>query len=242
MARDYGKRSKPRKSSNTPKQLMLVLVSFCCGYLSSLVFSIEQLGTWLQQRMTAQHSKPQPTSTKQLAQSQLPKPKFEFYTLLAKEQTAVPAAATASVHSNNPAAAHPAITVNTAPASSATSTAKTLANAAQVAVQSAPKPAIPLPSIAQKKVPPPAQATAAHKETYLVQIASFKNKQDAERMKAVLTLKGYDVNVVLAATPQQGNWYRVMMGPFTSRTLAEQAQVAIARSERVHGMIRKMEA
>ncbi|MCA0403625.1 MAG: SPOR domain-containing protein [Proteobacteria bacterium] len=77
------------------------------------------------------------------------------------------------------------------------------------------------------------------KETFLIQIASFRNRQDAEKLKASLILKGFDVNVAMA-TQNQANWYRVIVGPFASRNDAMKTQNILARNERIQGMIRKV--
>ena len=89
--------------------------------------------------------------------------------------------------------------------------------------------------------PAPLNTDPFNKDAYLVQIASFKSNQEAERMKAVLSIKGFRVNIAMV-TQQQIQWYRVNLGPFSSRTQAEQARVSIARSEHIIGMVRKMDA
>ena len=87
----------------------------------------------------------------------------------------------------------------------------------------------------------PAATALINKEAYLVQIASFKRKQEAERMKAMLAIKVFNVNVAIV-TQQQIQWYRVILGPFSSRTQAEQARASISASEHIMGMVRKMDA
>ncbi|WP_019218251.1 SPOR domain-containing protein [Legionella tunisiensis] len=107
----------------------------------------------------------------------------------------------------------------------------------------------PTPAAANQQTQTPAVVTESKpvtvastnsKESYLLQLASFKNKQEAERLKAALTLKGFDVHVAMSSQ-QQGNWFRVILGPFHSRGDAEKARMSIARSERITGMIRKMD-
>jgi cell division protein FtsN len=86
----------------------------------------------------------------------------------------------------------------------------------------------------------PASAHDNH-DAYLVQVGSFRNMREAERMKAMLVMKGFDVHIA-SAIQQHVNWYRVIIGPFSSRIEAQQAQGAFARREHVMGMIRKMDA
>jgi hypothetical protein len=63
------------------------------------------------------------------------------------------------------------------------------------------------------------------------------SKADAEKMKALLSLKGFQVSVVII---EQQNLprYRVILGPFSSREAAETARHTIAERERISGMIR----
>ena len=53
-------------------------------------------------------------------------------------------------------------------------------------------------------------------------------------------MKGFDVSVA-SVIQGTGSWHRVIMGPFASRTAAVQAQLLVAKSERIMGMIRKMD-
>lgn len=89
-------------------------------------------------------------------------------------------------------------------------------------------------------VPVAIAAEAGKKSNYILQIASFKAKQDADRLKASLLLKGYDATITLVSA-QNTKWYRVTVGPLESVVTAEKAQSSIARSEKLMGMIRKME-
>lgn len=79
------------------------------------------------------------------------------------------------------------------------------------------------------------------KSTYLIQAASFRYRHEADRMKASLILKGFPANVILISRDKT-NWYRVMIGPYASREQAQKVQIAIAKSERINGMVRKMDA
>ena len=219
MARDYGRKKSPRHRGSVSKQLLLVLVCFLFGYLSASIFDFTSLSNWVNTTLRAEHTvqtakKPVPQ------QAALPKPKFEFYTLLAKErvETAVPVTTIA---------AHPV---------AATSTS----SVANLMVAKGPL-GSPLPVSNVASARPPSSPVVNNKNAYLVQVGSFKSKQEAERVKASLTLKGFLVNVS-AVTQQKTNWYRVTIGPFASRPEAIKAQGAVARSEHIVGMIRKMDA
>lgn len=234
MAKDYGKRRPIRQKSNAPKQLFSILASFLAGYLTATVFDFTSLSTWVNANILAKRheAKPQVQAEAQVAakekEPELPKPKFEFYTLLAKGGNApvvVPSPKpNASVQAKP--VSPPAVAVGNAALPRKQEIASTRSPATVVVTESKPVVAVP---------------TISSKDSYQIQIASFKRKQDADQMKAGLTLKGFDVSVV-AVSQAQGTWFRVIVGPFGSRAAAEKAQLSLAQSERVKGMIRKMDA
>ncbi|CEK09751.1 SPOR domain-containing protein [Legionella hackeliae] len=232
MARDYGKRRQGRQKSSAPKQFLWIVASFLLGYLTANVFDFTSLNNWVHKNILA-HDEPQPETKVVAKQENLPKPKFEFYTLLAKDHSSP----TPLQRPTLATPAKPATPPQGAPmqAAAPVAVAPTPATNAPVVVNHAPAP------VAEAK-PVPATASANKpKESYLVQMASFKSKQEAERLKASLTLKGFDVHIVVAP-PQQGGWFRVILGPYGSKMEAEKIQVAVARSERIKGMVRKLNA
>ena len=64
---------------------------------------------------------------------------------------------------------------------------------------------------------------------YMLQAGSFRNTSDAERLRAKLILHGLTVksNRIEA---KSGTWYRVLVGPFTSRSDLNRAQDILARA------------
>jgi cell division protein FtsN len=95
------------------------------------------------------------------------------------------------------------------------------------------------PSLAKTLTKPVAQQTAPRREgNFVVQVASFKARQDAEHMKGLLILKGFEVTVAPISTPTQGNWFRVIIGPYPNRVLALKAQGILAKTQRLRGMVR----
>ena len=144
----------------------------------------------------------------------LNKPKFEFYTLLSKEIPASQLQQTElkALPSNPSAKGKPPVEI-----------------ASPTFVGNKPS-----KRVSEKKPAP-------IKTTYLVQVASFQNQKDAEKLKATLILKDYKAFITSISQKQQ-TWYRVIIGPYTSRQKAEAAQVGLARSEHIMGMIRKMDA
>ena len=183
-------------------------------------------------QVLAQNEQQSSSPIKSKQQVQAPKPKFEFYTLLGSNQSTA--------------------TVQTSPGtdavvrSSGTTSDNTIKSIATVK-PTMPPVSSPAPTMIARVKPAPAAipATVAPalpaKESYLVQVAAFKARQDAEKMKASLILKGFNVNIA-TVTQQHGNWYRVIIGPFSTRALAEKAQIIVSQSEHTKGMIRKMDA
>jgi len=74
--------------------------------------------------------------------------------------------------------------------------------------------AVPDKPKASESKPAVSQATPAAKETYFLQAGSFSNAEDAEKVKAKLTLLGMEVNVQAATIPDKGVWHRVRVGPY----------------------------
>lgn len=62
---------------------------------------------------------------------------------------------------------------------------------------------------------PPVDATP-----YLVQVGSFQNEEDAEKLKARLALSGFEASIVSVNLPEKGLWYRVRLGPIAGLAAA----------------------
>lgn len=218
MAKDYRKHNTSGPRGSFFRQFLLVLVCFLSGYLSATMFDLNHVMNWLNTQVLSQHNN-QPIQKTAAQPAQLPKPKFEFYTLLTNDHAAPtqatnnPASITAPSHISSPASATPIdLTLNKTQATSE----------------------IPSQTSDNKAM------TGASKSTYSVQLGSFKSKVEADRIKATLALKGFPITVV-AVSQNNVTWYRVMTGPYSSRMEAERAQSSIAKSERLMGMIRRMD-
>ena len=219
MAKDYGRKHSARHRGGASRQILLVLVGFLSGYLSASFFDFAQLVGWVNAQLIA-NTAVQPAAKPVPQQVQLPKPKFEFYTLLAKD--------------------HADIARNAAPQTQVVSVAPTAGSVVGSTPSSkiSPVSSAVVAVVSAKQIP---RVATINKGAYWVQVGSFKSKQEAERIRASLTLKGFAVNV--AAVSQKGmNWYRVTIGPFASRIDAQKAQVFVARTEHITGMVRKMDA
>lgn len=205
----YGKKKTTAHSLGFGKQLLLVFVAFLTGYLSASVFDAASLTSWVQAHWNSDRNKPLSKLAQSTEPKALPKPKFEFYTLLTNEHA--PEEATAKV---------PAVS----------------AEPAAMAATPAQKPIPTTPVVTEGKIA--ASPQVAKTSAYWVQVASFQRKQDAERLKASLALQGFSGSIT-AVTQQQSQWYRVLIGPFVSQEEAKTAQRSVAQREHLAGMIRK---
>jgi len=216
MAKDYGNRRSTHQKSRGPHQLLVVAVTFLLGYATATVVDIQTVSHWVNtQVLNSEHSN---TATPKATQkAEIPaKPKFEFYTLLANDKVEPKQQSSKASAQNDTKTSTVAKTVTNTPASDSTNQ-----NPATV-------------TVAEGKPLAPSQSN--NKGSFLVQVASFKARKDAEQMKGLLTLKGFDVNVV-SVTHANGNWYRVVIGPYPNRQSAQQVQVSIAKTEHLNGMV-----
>ena len=230
MSRPYNRNRQPRQKSPGSRQFIVAFAAFLAGYLVSNVFDVSSLGWWInKQLVTHQKGEAKPEVIKTAKPKELPKPKFEFYTLLSKDSSA-PAAEN---HTVNPSA----LPKEKEEANLARAAATVVQHSAPVTES---KPVVDIKSVvANKPIIQPTVRTPSH-EGYLVQVASFNRVQDAEHLKASLTLQGFDVN--LTSTAQNNiTWYRVNLGPYASREEALKAQAMMSRGGRVRGIVRKIE-
>lgn len=231
MARDYGSKRSSRQRGSAPQQFLVIIVTFLLGYLTASVFDAGTISQWMNSQVLAHHQVKQQPPKATASQSQLPpKPKFEFYTLLANEKAGGAAQTNGAATSNH----HTNTAVRVSPTQPVSHGAVVAANATHTQPKTnAAKMQQPIPvKVAEAK---PTNARES-KGNYLVQVASFKMRQDAEHMKGMLILKGFNVNVV-PVSQARGNWFRVVVGPYSNRGLAEKAQVSLARNERLKGMV-----
>ena len=95
-----------------------------------------------------------------------------------------------------------------------------------------PPPPSPPPGPSSGSSVPPRTTVAAPpvpRVRYLLQVASFRNAADADRLKAQLALLGYQANVQKAAASSGGTWYRVRIGPFNGTGPLQDARARLAQ-------------
>lgn len=155
---------------------------------------------------SARASQAQPKSA---AQSQQPsKPKYDFYTLLPESEVIVPPDALPP-----PAPAQPAVTPEQA--------AKIDAARALAALNGETPP--PAPPVA----PAPTVTQAPLSTQFFLQAGSFRRKDDAESVRAQITLLGQSVRVESGRVREE-TWYRVLVGPFANREQLAVSQKALS--------------
>jgi Cell division protein len=64
-------------------------------------------------------------------------------------------------------------------------------------------------------------------EEYILQVASFKNADDAEQLKVELILLNLEAQIEKARIRNGETWHRVLVGPFLSRSQRETARATL---------------
>lgn len=204
---------------------------FCVGLASGCVVSsmrsyIENM-SWLSlHRTVAVHVSE--TKTTGTSAAVLPKPKLEFYTLLTKE---TPSTVEFSDHEATSSSPMPL---------EMTMTNAQLDNRHPPQVSKMERTSNTSdPGVVAFTTVRALEETRHAVESYCLQLASFKHRQDAEKMKVNLTMKGFVVHVV-SATQGSQQWFRVVLGPFANKLEAQHTQALVMRREKIWGMIRLM--
>jgi len=78
----------------------------------------------------------------------------------------------------------------------------------------------PLPRRVDKESKQPEEAMG----TYLLQVASFKSHQEADRLKASLALLGMEARIQTVSIDGEQTWHRVRLGPFSSLSEANEVR------------------
>jgi cell division protein FtsN len=241
MGREYSSKRSLGARPSAPSQFLIIAVAFLFGYFTSALFDMNTISHWINAQILAYHeanNTPVKPKVTQSAAAPKRKPKFEFYTLLANEKVPSSDKIPSSVQQ-----IHVNPEVNQTVASSGTvndrvilqtNTVNGAANSEVIKTMVPSKTITNSTSHATENTQP---SSGVGKGIYLVQVASFKARHDAEHMKGALTLKGFNVAVVPINHVTRGIWFRVVVGPYANRNLAQQAQMVLAKNERLHGMI-----
>lgn len=137
------------------------------------------------------------TTSKQDAKSSKgDQPKFDFYAVLPKMEVIVPKGDDDDQDGQHPAKPHD----NDNPPSKATA------------------------SSTPKSASSPAATAATGNQRYMLQAGSFRHEADADRRRAKLTLRGFQVNIQPVQLDSGDTWHRVMIGPYTTLAALHEAQ------------------
>lgn len=225
MSRQAARKKKPTKATHTvkskPAMLWLVL-----GILGGLVlaglFYLKQNHQAMASLTHHQKHHPHvaklkhdPVSTP--AQNENNKPQFDFYNILSGQKEATHHAEAHAKTSNKPVATKLELP---APAAAPSQTA---ANTTKAKIEN--PNASPTTANSTEKNDEVAKA----KTGYLLQLASVKSFSEADKLKAQLTMVGYDVTIQKINRDQQTS-YRVILGPYSSVTLAQNQQAKLRKS------------
>jgi cell division protein FtsN len=84
-----------------------------------------------------------------------------------------------------------------------------------------------------KPEPIPEQIAAGKAENieYILQVGSFKNAGDADRLRAQLILLNLDTKVETVKVRNAETWHRVLVGPFPTRATMAKARGTLANNE-----------
>lgn len=184
-----------------PGWLWLVAGLVIGGFLVFLA-TLQPGGEEIKRNQETSKAKEPPKSS---AQQQAAKPKYDFYTLLPESEVILPPEAKA------PEPAPPPVPVSPEEA------AKIDAARAEAALSGKTPP------------PPPTVAKAPVTTQFFLQAGSFRKQIDADKVRAEIIMLGHDVRVESVKVRDE-NWYRVLVGPYTSREQLTQAQKALAGS------------
>jgi cell division protein FtsN len=149
-------------------------------------------------------------------------PRFEFYTLLPEMEVAVPekelqaeAKKQEEQKQKQPAQTQAAAAPQATPTLKATAAPAAPVTEARVGTPTS----TGTPARPDTAPPPqPAQAGSAQDSgnpVYMLQVASFRRAEDADRMKASLTLMGLEASIQTVSVNGTDTWYRVRVGPYT---------------------------
>lgn len=89
---------------------------------------------------------------------------------------------------------------------------------------------VPNPNQNNKNNQPNEQVSPPSNITYMLQAGSFRNLEDADRLRARLILMGLDAKMHKVSLGDGEIWHRVQIGPYTSVSRLNQAQAKLTAS------------
>lgn len=115
------------------------------------------------------------------------------------------------------------------------------------ATKSRPVVKTPVPVVPEKTVSKPVQTQVATTPTksvstsgaFVVQIASFRTAEDAQKLRKRLIGMKIDAFVEKADLGEKGVWHRVLAGPYAERASADQIAAQLKQKERLSALVRR---
>ena len=92
-----------------------------------------------------------------------------------------------------------------------------------------------------REAPPQPTAQLAKGERFLIQVAAYRSKPDAEQRVAALALAGLSARVEQVTIDNKDTWYRVRLGPYGSAAAASAAQQSL-RAQGFNGVVMKVKS
>lgn len=174
--------------------------------------------------------------------------RFAFYEMLPSYEVVVPDEELNRPATKPPPRPAPAVAPDGAAAPTSTSTTTTTpaatAPAASVSAPSAGDPSAALQAALaaeerSRKAGSPSEPAAAKGERYLIQVASYRNRADADQQRAALALLGLSARVEQVTIDQTQTWYRVRLGPYADTQAAQAAQRTL-QGQGLKGVVMKL--
>ena len=92
-----------------------------------------------------------------------------------------------------------------------------------------------------RETPPQPTAQLSTGERFVIQVAAFRTKPDADQRVAALTLAGLSARVEQVTIDNKDTWYRVRLGPYNSANAASAAQQSL-KAQGFSGVVMKVKS
>ncbi len=87
---------------------------------------------------------------------------------------------------------------------------------------------------------PVTTAETTNKEPFIIQVASFRKREQADALKAKLALSGFESKIQSIKIGSGETWYRLYLGPFNNRLAAEDTHQKLASEQKINGLVLKI--
>lgn len=94
---------------------------------------------------------------------------------------------------------------------------------------------------ASKPAPPPTAAPTDSGERYLIQVAAYRSRSDADQQRAALALLGLSAKVEQVTIDRRETWFRVRVGPYGDPAAAQAAQRTL-QAQGLKGVVMKIKS